>query len=88
MLVTLLPIVTEVREEQSSKAEVPMLITLLGMVTEVREEQLLKAQLPMLVKPSGRETEVISLTTCAQGRSSLQYISPEPVMVRAWVSVS
>ena len=67
MLVTLLPIVTEVREEQSSKAEVPMLITLLGMVTEVREEQLLKAQLPMLVKPSGRETEVISLTTCAHG---------------------
>ena len=39
MLVTLLGIVIEVREEQLEKAEFPMLVTLLGMVTEVREEQ-------------------------------------------------
>ena len=40
MLVTLLPIVTEVREEQPRKTEFPMLVTLLGIVTEVKEEQL------------------------------------------------
>ena len=39
MLVTLLPIVTEVREEQDRKAQFPMLVTLLGIVTEVKEEQ-------------------------------------------------
>ena len=39
MLVTLAPIVTEVKPEQSSKASSPMLVTLLGMVTEVKEEQ-------------------------------------------------
>ena len=43
MLVTLLPIVTEVKEEQFLKAEEPMLVTLLGIVMEVKEEQLLKA---------------------------------------------
>ena len=32
-------IVTEVNEEQSSKAKLPMLVTLLGIVTEVKEEQ-------------------------------------------------
>ena len=39
MLVTLLGIVMEVREEQREKAPIPMLVTLLGIVTEVREEQ-------------------------------------------------
>ena len=39
MLVTLLGMVTEVREEQSEKALYPMLVTLLGIVIEVREEQ-------------------------------------------------
>ena len=39
MLVTLSPIVTEVKEEQSQKAAYPMLVTLLGIVTEVKEEQ-------------------------------------------------
>ena len=39
MLVTLSPIVTEVKEEQPLKALVPMLVTLLGIVTEVKEEQ-------------------------------------------------
>ena len=39
MLVTLLGIVTEVKEEQPAKAELPMPITLLGIVTEVKEEQ-------------------------------------------------
>ena len=32
--------VTEVKEVQSLKAEVPILVTLLGMVTEVKEVQL------------------------------------------------
>ena len=40
MLVTLLGIVTEVKEEQLQKAYSPMLVTLLGIVTEVKEEQL------------------------------------------------
>jgi hypothetical protein len=39
MLVTLLGIVMEVREEQERKALLSMLVTLLGMVMEVREEQ-------------------------------------------------
>ena len=40
MLVTLLPIVTEVKEEQSPKAAPPMLVTLLGIVIEVNLEHL------------------------------------------------
>ena len=36
MLVTLLPIVTEVRPLQPAKAVFPMLVTLLGIVTDVR----------------------------------------------------
>ena len=39
MLVTLLGIITEVKEEHLLKAELPMLVTLLGIVTEVKEEQ-------------------------------------------------
>ena len=39
MLVTLLGMVTEVREEQMRNVSFSMLVTLLGMVTEVREEQ-------------------------------------------------
>ena len=39
MLVTLLPIVTEVNEKQPEKAHSPMLVTLLGIVTEVKEKQ-------------------------------------------------
>ena len=35
--------VTEVKEEQSAKAQSPILVTLLGMVTEVKEEQPEKA---------------------------------------------
>jgi len=38
--VTLLPMVTEVREEQPEKASSSIVVTLLGIVTEVREEQL------------------------------------------------
>ena len=49
MLVTLLPIVTEVKEEQPEKAEIPMLVTLSGIVIEMSEEQYLKALFPMLV---------------------------------------
>jgi len=43
MLVTLLGIVIEVKEEQSRKAPTPILVTLLGIVMEVKEEQLAKA---------------------------------------------
>jgi hypothetical protein len=39
MLVTLLGIVIEVREEQLSKALPPILVTLLGIVMEVKPEQ-------------------------------------------------
>ena len=39
MLVTLLGMVTEAREEQKAKAQLPMLVTLLPIVTDVREEQ-------------------------------------------------
>ena len=40
MLVTVLGMVMEVREEQPLNAELAMLVTELPMVTEVREEQL------------------------------------------------
>ena len=43
MLVTLLGIVIEVKEEQPAKAQPPILVTLSGMVTEVKEEQSVKA---------------------------------------------
>jgi hypothetical protein len=49
MLVTLLPIVAEVRPLQSEKAYSPMLVTLLGIVTEVRLLHPEKAKPPMLV---------------------------------------
>ena len=49
MLVTLLGMVIEVREEQALKAAFPMLVTLLGIVIEVREEQSRKVSSPMLV---------------------------------------
>ena len=39
MVVTLLPIVTEVSEEQPSNAAYPMPVTLFGIVIEVKEEQ-------------------------------------------------
>ena len=48
MLVTLLPIETEVKPRQRWKAANPMLVTLLGIVTEVKPEQA-KAFSPMLV---------------------------------------
>ena len=43
MVVTLFGIVTEVKLEQSRKAEFPILVTPFGMVTEVKLEQLMKA---------------------------------------------
>ena len=39
IVVTLLPMVTEVREVQYLKARLPIVVTLLGMVTEVRRLQ-------------------------------------------------
>ena len=44
MLVTPLPMTTEVKLEQDSKAASPMLVTLLGISTEVKLEQLVKAK--------------------------------------------
>ena len=58
MLVTLLPIVTEVKLLQSMKAYSPMLVTLLGIVTEVKLLQPSKAPHPMLVTLLGIVTEV------------------------------
>ena len=43
MLVTLLGIVKEAKEEQPEKAPPPMLVTLLEIVKEVKEEQPEKA---------------------------------------------
>ena len=48
ILVTLLGMVTEVKEEQPSKAENSILVTLLGMVTEVKEEQSSKAKFAII----------------------------------------
>ena len=45
MLVIPLPIVTEVKPVQPSKAPIPMLFTLLGIVTEVKPEHLPYLQL-------------------------------------------
>ena len=58
MVVTPLPIVTEVRPEHLSNTDSPMLVTLFGIVTEVRPEQPQNAQSPMLVKLSEIVTEV------------------------------
>ena len=60
MLVTLLGIVTEVKEVQLRKTELPMLVTLLGIVTEVKEEQPSKAASPMLITLS----PIIYSVTC------------------------
>ena len=49
MVVTLLPIVTEVRPMQPEKADSPMVVTLLPIVTEVRPMQPLKAAPPIVV---------------------------------------
>ncbi len=53
MLVTELPMVTEVKSLQYAKALPPMLVTELGMVTEVRQLQPQKAKPPMLVTELG-----------------------------------
>ena len=44
IVVTLLPMVTEVRELQLLKADCPIVVTLLGMATEVRELQVMYLQ--------------------------------------------
>ncbi len=58
MLVTLLPMVTEVSPEHPQKASFSMLVTLLGMVMEGRLEQPSKAIRPMLVTLLGMAMEV------------------------------
>ena len=50
MLVTELPMVTEVRPLQLEKAVPPMLVTELGMITEVRPLQLLYLQVVLYQK--------------------------------------
>ena len=55
MLVTLLPIVTEVKPVQPEKALSPMLVTLLGIVTEVKPVQLAKALFLILMTLLGIE---------------------------------
>ena len=60
MLVTLLGIVTEVKEEHQPKAQSPMLVTLSPIVTEVKEEHSEKAKSPMLVTLSGITKFLIS----------------------------
>ena len=58
MLVTLLPIVTEVKPEQFQNARLPILVTRLGMEMEAREAQLVNAELPILVTLLGMVMEV------------------------------
>ena len=58
MLVTLLPMVMEVRAVQFAKAHSPILATPFPIVTEVRPEQPEKASLSMLVTLLGMVTEV------------------------------
>ena len=58
MLVTELPMVTEVREEQRQNAYSPMLVTELGRVMEVRAEHFLNVLSPMLVTELGMVMEV------------------------------
>ena len=50
--------VIEVREEQPSKAELPILVTESGIEIDVRAEQLEKAESPILVTESGMMIEV------------------------------
>ena len=57
MLVTLFPIITEVRPEHQPNALPPMLVTLLGMVTEVRPEHLQNASNPIVVTLFGIVTD-------------------------------
>jgi len=49
--------VTEVREGQAEKADVPMLCSPSGKVILVRESHMKKASFPILCSPSGRVTE-------------------------------
>ena len=58
MILTELPMVTEVREVQKENAEDPMDMTESGMITEVREVQSWNAQSSMNLTESGMVTEV------------------------------
>ena len=58
MLVTELPMVTEVRPVHALNADSPMLVTLSGMVREVMPVQPVNAYLPMLVTELPMVTEV------------------------------
>ena len=61
IVVTLLGMVTEVRDSQSPKAYLSIVVTLLGMVTEIREVQRMKAKAPIVVTLLGMVTEVREL---------------------------
>ena len=58
ILFTLLPIVTEVREEQDPKASDPIYLTLLGIITDFRDLQYSNVRLPMLATRFPKEIEV------------------------------
>ena len=58
IVLTPLPMVREVREEQEENASFPIVITLLGMVIEVREKQPMKAFSPIIVTLLPMVTEV------------------------------
>ena len=58
MLVTPLPIITEVRHSQLRKAARPMVVTLLGITTESRLLHPSKANPPIVVTLLGISTEI------------------------------
>jgi hypothetical protein len=75
MLVTLLPMVTEVRLLQPEKAELPMLVTLFGMMKELRFVQLVNAHFPMYVTLFSMVTFVMNSRYAHHGAALKQGIS-------------
>ena len=67
MLVTLLGMVMDAKDEHSSKAASPMLVTLLGIVMDVREVQKEKALSPRFVMPLCKIMLVIVELSLYQG---------------------
>ena len=73
MLVTPLPIVTDVKPLQPLKAPSPMLATLFGIVMEVRPQQPSKAFSPILITSSPRIISCIDDDPLNQLPTSLQW---------------
>ena len=84
MLVTLLGIITLLRDLQSLNAYSPMLVTLLGIVTLVRDEQPSNALSSILVTLSGIVTLVRDLqpenALMAKPLTPVKFKSPESVV--------